>query len=248
MKKYTFKFLTFLFFVLLIACNNDIPTPSTFNLIKTQTDSATNKTLYFTYDDSNRLTKIANSFDTTYFTYEYVSDTLRIRLHNGYSSNYLEDKSYLLDNNGLISEYIYENGLISDISEFYKYNNSKFLFTKMESMIDYGNLDSLWNDDNNYILKISHYGGLLGGGTITYHYEYFNNLNTIGNDNFGKSFLGKSSKNLVKTENFYNDNSSQIFRERDTIFYSYEYDNNNRVIIQRTKSALTNNKTSYTYY
>ena len=49
-------------------------------------------------------------------------------------------------------------------------------------------------------------------GTIyaTTNYTYFSNNNTIGNNNFGKPFLGKSSKNLLKSETTVTTNLFQI--------------------------------------
>jgi len=75
--------------------------------------------------------------------------------------------------------------------------------------------------------------------TLITHYEYYlDKPNTIGNQNFGEPFLGKSSKNLLKSQ----------WSKRDAkVTYLYTFDKKGRVIgmIEKDKPQGI---TSYEYY
>lgn len=77
------------------------------------------------------------------------------------------------------------------------------------------------------------YTDLLGGVNLKYLSD---KTNTIGNENTGRRFLGKDSKNLVDTETYLNAST--------TITYQYEYDAQNRVTKRSNGTAVE----IYTYY
>ena len=71
---------------------------------------------------------------------------------------------------------------------------------------------------------------------------YLDKINTIGNDNRGMPFMGKDSKNLVKTVKYTGTTVNTVSkRKRSTSDYSYtyEFDSKNRVI-KSTKASSTN--------
>ncbi len=80
------------------------------------------------------------------------------------------------------------------------------------------------------------------GLTYTEINEYYNStVNTIGNENLGRSFLGKSSVNLIKSSTIPNN----PFGSKS---YTYEFDSQNRVV----KSSITQSNVifniAYAYY
>jgi hypothetical protein len=98
----------------------------------------------------------------------------------------------------------------------------------------YNNNDTItYNYDNigNLISTVSN------GYTTNYEY-YTDKINTIGYYNWGIYFLGKDSKNLIKSaiQNTYTTN------------FNYTFDSNNRVSKKREITSNYQNTTTYTYY
>ncbi|MBJ2176277.1 hypothetical protein JBL43_18645 [Aureibaculum sp. A20] len=127
---------------------------------------------------------------------------LTTRLRHTYNSNGFVIKTVLFD------DYItYSYSTIYD----YEYSN-KNLVKETQTNRNIGS-DNTVTEDSYYI-----------------EYEYFKNkLNSIGNINFGKKYLGKSSKNLIKKE---------IGSNGYIANYEYEFDKNGNV----TKKSIFNNK------
>ena len=74
-------------------------------------------------------------------------------------------------------------------------------------------------------------------------YEYSQKNNTIGYENMGMSFLGKQNINLTSKQ-IYHKNSDLP----DTAYFSYEFDNKDRVVKQITNNSGNINTILYTYY
>lgn len=75
-------------------------------------------------------------------------------------------------------------------------------------------------------------------------FQYFNDkINTIGNENLGRSFLGKTNKNPIKKA-IYSRLSGSDFIETGIINYTYEYDSKARITKQVTDDG---NYSVYTY-
>jgi len=86
---------------------------------------------------------------------------------------------------------------------------------------------------------------LWGSGNVTETYDFYtNSVNTIGNSNSGKLFLGKSSKNLIKSSL-----TNNLPPKSGT--YTYNFDLMNRVIQQFIRGdglSTSNVNILYTYY
>ena len=102
-----------------------------------------------------------------------------------------------------------------------------------------------WQILNGNTISMSLGLAIWGGAEVTETYTYYpGSVSTIGNENAGKSFLGKSGTNLVKTSITNNSTPS-------TGSYSYTYDAFNRVSVQMIRgNGLTSNSVNiaYTYY
>jgi hypothetical protein len=96
---------------------------------------------------------------------------------------------------------------------------------------------------NSIAMALSH--STWGGVSVTESYEYNpNSVNTFGNSNTGRLFLGKSNINLVKS-------ASTDYIPPKTGIYSYIFDSRNRVIKEFIRgSGLTSNSsnTTITYH
>ncbi len=124
-----------------------------------------------------------------------------------------------------------------------KYDKNGFIVSESHFMIDFSGNQYFKNDGKN-IIDIANSGTSYGGGEFTNKdvYSYFlDKVNTIGNQNFGKTFLGKSSENLVKTIAATAENNFE---------YTYEFDEEGRVTASTVKNLKLNEqaKTYYSYY
>lgn len=216
------NFLTILFAVatsaaLLTSCGGDSDSPTSL-----QNPSGSHK-VRFMYNKSGP----GDVYDTTEYFY---NESGRIKREVICSSMVRSAK-----------DYYYETGRI--IVRTSSTNNTSYdtIFLNEAGLLDYRK-EYFWNTitkyfyENNYLIKT------VQADTIVFDYEYesenliryrtnsfyFDNtnyeyhldkLNTIGNENFGKQYLGRSSKNLV----------SQIITANGNSIFTYKYDEMGRV-------------------
>lgn len=220
-------------------------------MVKTKTSSQNNNnTETYTYDSENRITKITNSNFTTFTTFEYVGDSVFQYSYKDDSSFYLNTK-YLFNTKKLQIEKLQLSPFTFNLEEErFSYEPNDFLKTYFYSITDYATNDTLFNDGTNFTKRIAHFSGLIGYGISTTNYTYFSNTNTIGNENFGRPFLGKSSENILKSETTKSTNLFQvpIIETTSTTNYTYEFDNFGRVATQYITTDALNIKNTFTYY
>ncbi|MBP6154364.1 MAG: hypothetical protein KA457_06065 [Chitinophagales bacterium] len=219
-------------------------------LVKTKIYSNHNSETYY-YDSQKRVSKIEFLEDghSYYFEYTYLSNKVL-----EYRSN--EPKHELEETlpNGTIRLNCTSNPRIYPINSagFYTGNTSNcnsssfiydangFVYKHTMEMIDFSNEATLNNDGKN-IITATNNGFSFGGGKFENNviYQYIkDSKNTIGNANMGKNYLGKSSENLVKTE--------EVGLNKTT--YSYELDEQQRVISVTMNNSIGAAKTCYSYY
>lgn len=222
-------------------------------LVKTKTEN--NITEMYYYDNENRIIKIeyllANG-TTYYHEFTYTNDGI-LEYHSEDSRTNLSDTV----SGGIVIIYCMPNpflnilnsaGLYKGKSEIcdadfydYKYDDNGFISEKTTSMIDNYLLTHFENDTKN-IIRSHNTGYSYGVGSFDYFYDYVyytDKLNSIGNKNYGQSYLGKSSQNLIKSETINNN----IIKT-----YTYEYDAHQRVSKQIIVHGTTQTITTYTYY
>lgn len=220
-------------------------------MVKTKTSSQNNNnTETYTYNSENRITKITNSNFTTFTTFEYVGDSVFQYAYKDDSSFYLNTK-YLSNTKKLQIEKLQLSPFTFNLEEErFSYEPNDFLKTYFYSITDYATNDTLFNDGTNFTKRIAHFSGLIGYGISTTNYTYFSNTNTIGNENFGKPFLGKSSENILKSETTKSTNLFQvpIIETTSTTNYTYEFDNFGRVATQYITTDALTIKNTFTYY
>jgi hypothetical protein len=133
------------------------------------------------------------------------------------------------------------NGKISEANRAYHYGKD-FYDTKgflIESQrYSTNDLTKLWGSHkyeilNNNVVKEWEVSNLKDYALMTYTY-YEDKKNTIGNENFGMTWEGRSSENLVKTAGYY-DNSQVPAIISYTANYEYDFDTSNRVIRKKER-------------
>lgn len=167
----------------------------------------------YVYDSLGRLTSISFGAGSTTITYTYYgNDSIKV---TGYNAN--GPIVYILNSSGYASSVIDPDGTVT----YFTYDSEGHLLSN-----NYG-LVNTWDAAGNMLTTSE-----LGGQTFTYLTD---KINTAGNENRGRKFLGKSSENLIGT-------STQSGQQ--PIAYTYQYDSENRVTyIQRGTGTET-----FTYY
>lgn len=171
-------------------------------------------------------------YDTVLIRYEYNSNQV-IEIH--FDTNDMLNYKYIYELNelGLASSRKYINYLSSFDSTVildatYIYNSDGFM---IES--NFLPNDSLHGFKINYQLSEGNissqqYSDKYGPGSLLIFSYYPNSVNTIGNNNVGITWFGKSSKDLIKTS-AYNKSTP------DSMYYFYSFDNQNRVIVKKVR-------------
>jgi len=226
-------------------------------LVKTKTYSVdyalgAENTETYLYDSLNRIIKVTNSISQAYDTFIYTNDTLFIsKFSSDTAGQSISLNKIQLNNRKLAVERLqpYPNRII-DISEQWKYDNNDFLKYYSYSVTDYITDDTITNDGKNITQKKGFSSGLAGTIYFTTTYAYYTNANTIDNNNFGKYYLGKDSKDLIrsKTTKSVNTFINPTIYNTSTTYYTYEFDNFGRVITQYAKTDnFPSKKTTFTY-
>jgi len=241
MKKLTlFAFLTLIILVSSCKKNNENQTPVNpasahlKSMVFTDTTGKYISSMSFQYDSQGKVTQMIfdnpPDIDSLIYKYEYYStmviEKIFYRNNNKYGRN-----TYYLNSDGLATAEIdigYNQNGDSSVAQnvTYKYNIEGYMLEKKSYL--YGDTATWgsynWQIMNDNITSMKLSLSLWGGGSVTENYEYFpNSVNTLGNTNDGKMFLGKSSTNLIKSSVTNNTTPKSGT-------YSYTFDATKRVI------------------
>lgn len=220
-------------------------------LIKTKTEGTNTETYY--YDSQKRLYKIvysSSASSATYYheftytdsaVYEYHSEEPRYELiqtlPNGSIKINCTSNPLLLR----LNEQGWYTGTASNCqSQDLQYDAHGFVSRQAFAMLDYSSDEQVLNDGKN-IVQITGKGFSYGGGELSLNTTYIYlsaKISSIGNKNFGKLYLGKSSENLIQS----------VTVNGETTSYSYQFDAEQRVVQQTAVKGSTQTITSYTYY
>ncbi|MES2620160.1 MAG: hypothetical protein V4615_04840 [Bacteroidota bacterium] len=221
-----------LFVFLLSACKKEDANSFTYIRLKTITDERSGFSSTYYYDASGRVTYIRSSNDAVH-TFTYAGNCVNEHYtHTASNSDWTECRE--LNPQG------YYQGSFGD----------DFIYNQD------GYLHQILNYDSSQLTDITTFTIVAGnltdkadssvGGTSSHHvyYEYDNSkLNTIGNENHGMIFYGKSSTHIVSraiTVNHYGDTTAF---NPDTC----SFDGMNRVASKRTFNNLGGLIRHYTY-
>lgn len=177
---------------------------------------------YF-YDSQGRVASITHTNsgapDTEIFT--YTADSIVV---TGGQPRF----TYLLNSDGYASSLFVANGQSGFIyvDDAYTYDTEGHLISRV-NLLNGLTRNFQWSEGNMISETLN--------GNHRYTYTHLaDKVNTIGNQNKGKSFLGVDSKNMA--------GSGVDVSTGDTAYFSYEFDSQNRV------TKYVNVNTTYTYY
>lgn len=215
----------------------------------------------FYYDAQNRLTNQLHKDGSSRHlnTYHYFTDSITLTGYNAANpSNIVRLEKHLLLANGLASKSI-----------LYNYNGMNYVANNITDNI-YNNEKYVSNGTTvDYFLgtNVYNFTNIISNGNITKttktyttsskldttFYEFdLAHLNTLGNENYGKSFLGKSNKNLVTKETHKTNGDT-----KEISLFSYKFDDKDRVVEETKTTTRYNNgtmlpayinRTNVTYY
>jgi hypothetical protein len=208
--------------LVIVGCKKDAINPSSSSsasgsskILKETSYSLINDTIIsdssvttYAYDSKGRL--ISQSNDGYTSNYNYVSASLLTIISKSTyndSTNYSEKINVILDSKGYATKY---------------YND-----LDKDTMVLYYSPDGFLKGNDNQIFEVKD-GNVIKQSNATFEY-YLDKINTIGNSNKGIYFIGKDSKNLVKSEK-YTSSSPNGGSSISEYSYTYEFDSKKRVV------------------
>jgi len=256
-----FAFLTLIILVCSCKKNNDNNTPvnPASALIKsilfTDTTGQFIASMSFQYDSQGKILQMISDnppdIDSLVHKYEYYPSMVIEKIFYPNNNKYGRTIYYLNSEGLAISETDigYSPNGDSSVAQTatYKYNTIGYMTEKKSYF--YGDT-AAWMSFNWQIINGNNISLVFGlavwsGVSVTENYDYYpNSVNTLGNSNTGKMFLGKSNINLIKSSITNNTTPK-------TGQYSYVYDSMNRVIKEFIRgNGLTSStlNLTYTYY
>ena len=231
--------------ILMASCHKENGAIGT-RLVKSISINGNPCTIYYRYDGQGRLSSVTQC--DTVETYTYSSDTVYYVKTSGHSLAY--QYVYVLDSNSYINSFA--NSYTSSYTKFwgdgtlagYRVTYDDAGHPVMLSDISHPNtFVSYVIQGGNQVLETSTSTANNADIYSIISVYYKNTDNQLSNANFGLSFLGKSSANLLKAQAFDSQNGQYL------VNYTYQLDNLNGVA-SRTASinGVAVETRNYTYY
>ena len=235
-KSFTILFFSCFFVaVFLVACKKETPAPITVTVSKVRSQIITSPTgvpdtTIYTYDNTGRLATSLE--DTLLTTYTYGSNSITV-------TNMLSGHTFLTVYNTS------PGGLATSDSKGFVYTYSSWGYLMSLSYTGAGTYDSTLYlvSDGNVNTTIRHQVDSSTDNRVTTVYTY---LSTIDSRDYGLSFLGGQSTNLINTETITQIINGSTYTINYT--YSYTFDNKGRVTQQVKSSGTATYTTAYTYF
>jgi hypothetical protein len=192
---------------------------------------------------SDTFTNLTNTFIT-----HYVYDTLGWIILSEEGDNYVYTQNTVADLHGFVYT-LDSRGLATTWAapsppggEVYTYDNNGYLI-KVSAGAGF-DMDSFeYNADSNMVRG---YGYSPNSGYTIYLNDFYGAANTLGNRNFGKAFLGKSSRNLIKkTTSYYIYQGDTSLHITD---YAYTYNDSGWAVSQTTTNGSGSFTRRYAYW
>ena len=194
--------------------------------------------IYFTYDAKYRLSSVTQC--DTLETYTYSNDTvIYIKTAGGVLSY---KNIYTLNKKGLATGFTKLGGDGSLASYVFSYDVNNHRLSTLDTT--HPNTIDNYTIQNDDVVLESSTSSVSGDGVYTINTLFYSDTrNTLSNDNFGLSFLGRSSANFKK-EDIYVGATAQY-----TAIYTYLLDNQNGVSQQTsTMNGVVIDKRHFDYY
>jgi len=240
----------FIGFLLMAACKkDDQKAPSPPPIPKIRTVSSGNDLRTYTYDSKGRVTRIVYSLYGR-DEYAYSGSTVTRKFYD-LADTVTSVMVYILDANGRATGYTSPSSTSDVIT--YTYNADGQLSTGNTHRTLAGEPERNWHYTYHYTNKnldsivITYTDGGSPTASYTYYDEYYTDkVSTIGNDNYGLSFLGAGSRNPPKVARDIGHDSQGNYPQTT---YQYEYDSLNRITQQlHYWGSSSFPPVSFTYY
>lgn len=204
-----------------------------------------NDSTLYTYNTNGTIKNIQDGSSHSEFTYNGIFVT---RMYYNSAGNISMIYTYILRTDGIADSIVIAMSNSGTIHHEKLYYDPKgFLIQDDFLVADTVFERRTYTNDVQNVLTIA-FHRYIDGFQSHLNYGYFlNNKNTLGNENTGMAFLGKSSANVYNVTT-YSDNAGGL---SSTKIYTYEYDNQGRITKQFEYSATgsTVAKTNiYSYY
>jgi hypothetical protein len=210
----------------------------------------------YVYDDKGRVSEmIADEqgvMDSVLYKYHYSPS--RVNADIFYKSNSLMgSQTIFLNSSGLADSLVEMHFYLLDTVVYFttsfQYNPEGYMTLKTDYVSGDTSFrvkeESLVSDGNKVSMLVSFTGSSAATLFETYSY-YPNSINTLGNVNTGKPFLGKSNSGLVKSTL-----TQDLVPPDKSATYTYTVDSQNRVtgmFVRGESSTLSNLNLTVTYY
>ncbi|MDP4148217.1 MAG: hypothetical protein Q8927_08870 [Bacteroidota bacterium] len=235
------------------ACKKDNHQPPPPPVPKVKTVSWLNYVYTYTYDNQGR--QIRADYNAagqkTYATYTY-NDTAVISNYFDTAGKMTYQTIYKLGANGMVAAF-YQAGATNDQTVI-DYTPQKQLHSKTETRILPGDPNRIWSSlyyytGANLDSIVETYNQNPPGSPATYTYYdayYTDQINTVGNANYGQAWLGSSSANPVKLARDIGHDGTGNYPQTS---YTYDYDSLGRIVKQyHMWGSSSFPAVSYTYY
>ena len=231
----TLLFSFLLITILLSSCKKDTSAPINVTISKVRSQIITSSsglpdTTIYTYDNTGRL--YTSLEDTLLTTYTYGSNTVTV-------TSMLAGRTFLTIYN------TNSRGLATSDSKSFVYKYSSWDYLTSLSYTGTGIYDSTlyFVSGGNVDNTVRHQVDSATDNLVTTTYTY---LSIIDSRDYGLSFLGKQSTNLINTETITQVINGSTYTIRYT--YSYTFDNKGRVTQQVRSSGTATYTTAYAYF
>jgi len=223
---------------LLFACKKPSTIVEQPVLIKSIQKQGESCVTFCTYDNQNRL--LAASQCSTLESYQYFTDSIVYRrtISGGLDYQY----TYFLASNGLATSYKRYDNTTTTTNFSYEYDANKFR-TSWKDLSNNSNYKESIISNNNIVNETS--ASIIPSGNYTISSIFFKDeKNTLGTTYLGRLFLGSSSTNLKKAENWSTPDGDFSMQ------FSYNKDDKERVTkrVTRLNGKDTNEVRFYSYY
>jgi hypothetical protein len=201
----------------------------------------TGASTFYTYTSDGHIATVKNS-NGNISTYQYMRDVIYRKTSDPKTKTYTID-TFFLDNRGLATV-LHSGGHLSTInsSQLFEYDSNGFQtgWKTMDRGVIRNVFKSTYADSNEIRVRQNFPGDKRVG--MFYSYYDTTRVNTLGNENLGTAFLGRSSKNLIKEY-------VQIWGKGDTALthYDYRFDDKGRMSI-KVESDKTGPGDSIAYF
>jgi len=181
--------------------------------------------------------------------YTYFKDSILVDVNNTWNRIILDEKGLFVRDESP-NEFSKTKAITSRLKHTYNKEGYLIKLVLFDDYVSYSySTIYLYEYKNGNMIKTTHKNrnidenGFVNESSYTITYEYHNDLpNTIGNTQFGKSYLGRSNKNLIKKERNSNNYSAT---------YNYDFDKQGKIIRLRhinDENGMVVRDYKYEYY